>query len=348
MKSLLGFLETTAAVQDLDGFRTHLAHSIQDLIPCDIVTYNEIDLVRDQATYLVDPIEAIPAEMSIVFNEFRKEHPLIEYYTGAHDGQAVRLSDFLSTNQFHRLGLYAEFFGRLAVEHQIAFVLPAPSSCVVGVALNRSSHDFDELERTLLNLARPHLVRFYRQAQEVTLLRAGLAESGQEMVMLRRDGWSIETSDRAGLWLTCYAGEPDARRDRLPEALRRWVMLQRLRFGGHELPSGSAVSVFQIEDGSSLSVRYLIANPVSERDALLLHRRPADLSRDSIVSLGLSRRESELLRGVASGLTNLELAERHSISERTVEKHLSHVYFKLGVETRTAAVARAHQAARDS
>ena len=125
-------------------------------------------------------------------------------------------------------------------------------------------------------------------------------------------------------------------------------MLQRLRFGGHELPSGSAVSVFQIEDGSSLSVRYLIANPVSERDALLLHRRPADLSRDSIVSLGLSRRESELLLGVASGLTNLELAERHSISERTVEKHLSHVYFKLGVETRTAAVARAHQAARDS
>src|SRR4029079_18768986 len=92
--------------------------------------------------------------------------------------------------------LYAEFFAQLSVEHQIAFVLPAPETMIVGVALNRTSGDFTETERTLLDLARPHLIQSYRQAQEITLLRAGLAESGQELVMLPPDHRRVEGSPR--------------------------------------------------------------------------------------------------------------------------------------------------------
>jgi len=80
---------------------------------------------------------------------------------------------------------------------------------------------------------------------------------------------------------------------------------------------------------------------------VLLQHHLAAPSAEAIASLGLSKREAELLAGVTKGLTNPELARRCSISERTVEKHLSHVYARLGVETRTAAAARAHSAARE-
>jgi DNA-binding CsgD family transcriptional regulator len=55
----------------------------------------------------------------------------------------------------------------------------------------------------------------------------------------------------------------------------------------------------------------------------------------------LTDREMEVLRLVALGLTNGEVAERLVISSGTVRTHLEHTFDKLGVHTRTGAVARA-------
>jgi DNA-binding NarL/FixJ family response regulator len=52
---------------------------------------------------------------------------------------------------------------------------------------------------------------------------------------------------------------------------------------------------------------------------------------------GLSEREVEVLRLVAQGLTDNQVAERLVISPRTVQRHLSSIYGKLDVTTRTAA-----------
>ena len=49
------------------------------------------------------------------------------------------------------------------------------------------------------------------------------------------------------------------------------------------------------------------------------------------------RREHDVLVLVADGKTNQEIADRLSLSARTVQKHLEHVYDKLGVRSRTAA-----------
>jgi DNA-binding CsgD family transcriptional regulator len=54
----------------------------------------------------------------------------------------------------------------------------------------------------------------------------------------------------------------------------------------------------------------------------------------------LTTREAEILELVAAGLTNAAIAERLWISPGTVKKHLDHVYGKLGVPNRTAAVAQ--------
>jgi DNA-binding CsgD family transcriptional regulator len=56
----------------------------------------------------------------------------------------------------------------------------------------------------------------------------------------------------------------------------------------------------------------------------------------------LTGREAEVLRAVAEGLSNREVADRLVISEKTVARHLANVFTKLGVSSRTAAVAWLH------
>lgn len=60
--------------------------------------------------------------------------------------------------------------------------------------------------------------------------------------------------------------------------------------------------------------------------------------------VSLSAREVEVLTLVATGATSLEIAEGLFISEATVKTHLGHIYAKLGVSSRTAAVAAAREA----
>jgi DNA-binding NarL/FixJ family response regulator len=52
---------------------------------------------------------------------------------------------------------------------------------------------------------------------------------------------------------------------------------------------------------------------------------------------GLSEREVEVLQAVARGLSNREIAERFSISPRTAEHHVQHIYTKIGASSRAAA-----------
>jgi LuxR family maltose regulon positive regulatory protein len=58
-----------------------------------------------------------------------------------------------------------------------------------------------------------------------------------------------------------------------------------------------------------------------------------------------SARELEVLRWIAAGLSNQEIADRLVISVRTVKKHIENCYEKLGVNSRTQAIARARELA---
>jgi len=65
----------------------------------------------------------------------------------------------------------------------------------------------------------------------------------------------------------------------------------------------------------------------------------------SPVPATLTPREREVLRWVGAGKSNVQIAMILGASPRTVQKHLEHVYVKLGVESRLAAVLRVSQSA---
>ena len=66
-------------------------------------------------------------------------------------------------------------------------------------------------------------------------------------------------------------------------------------------------------------------------------------SAPSTTAHGLSPRELEVLRHVAGGKTNKEIATELVLSDRTVERHVSNILAKLGVSTRAAATAFAYE-----
>jgi len=60
-------------------------------------------------------------------------------------------------------------------------------------------------------------------------------------------------------------------------------------------------------------------------------------------AVDLSERESEIMRLVAEGLSNREIAERLCLAVGTVKKHVYNIYAKLDVRKRTQAVAKARE-----
>ncbi|MFZ0013411.1 MAG: response regulator transcription factor [Acidimicrobiia bacterium] len=78
----------------------------------------------------------------------------------------------------------------------------------------------------------------------------------------------------------------------------------------------------------------VLAPPITKRLVERMHKASPD---------ALTSREIDVLREVANGNTNAEVAERLHISEATVKTHLIHIYDKLAVSDRAAAVSRAYE-----
>jgi non-specific serine/threonine protein kinase len=84
--------------------------------------------------------------------------------------------------------------------------------------------------------------------------------------------------------------------------------------------------------GRALPVEHAIAEALAVADAVTSPRAPASKTHH-----GLSPRELEVLRLIAEGHSNLEIAQRLFVSERTVENHVRHILTKLDVSSRIAA-----------
>lgn len=89
---------------------------------------------------------------------------------------------------------------------------------------------------------------------------------------------------------------------------------------------------------------FAAAASVFERlGAVIDARQTRDLHRRTVLPGGLTEREAEVLRLLAGGGTNKEIAAQLHLSDKTIARHVSNIFVKIGVSTRSAATAFAFE-----
>jgi DNA-binding CsgD family transcriptional regulator len=347
LETFLAFVREIYAAPDLGNFAYKVVSLLPKAIPSEWTSYNEVNLRSQTNTFVMEPLPSDFPEGEETFARHIPEHPIIRHHQETHDGRALKISDLLTQREFHRLGLYNEFFRRLEVEYQMAIVLPAPAPLVIGIAVNRNGKDFSERDRLFLNLLRTHLIQAYRNAESIARLQQDAAYLSRALEELDRGVIVLSDETRVQLctgkareWLSEYF-EPSRRGDKLPGSLQRWVEQQRSLLSDNSDFPPPREPLIVGPSGRRLIVR--LVEDSENRHLLLLLEKQAPFSAESLEPLGLTHREAEILLWVTRGKTNEEIASALYISPRTVKKHLEHIYEKLGVGNRAKATARAQE-----
>ncbi len=166
-----------------------------------------------------------------------------------------------------------------------------------------------------------------RNARSARLAREAVDIAGMGTVVLDGQGRVAWRSPQATAWLeAAFPGDDGS------AAAARWLASA----------TPAAETVQPLPDGSRLLARHMGAGWFAET-MLLLRVAAAGAAPARASAVALTPRETEVLSWLAKGKTNRDIADILGMSPRTVNKHLEHIFEKLGVETRTAAAALAGQ-----
>ena len=152
----------------------------------------------------------------------------------------------------------------------------------------------------------------------------------------RRVRWMTEPARHC---VAEFFGDLPQRANHLPAPLERWIKQQSLARPNKGAAFRSSTAIKR--NGEELVVR-LVTDKREGIQLVRLEKQRRAFSAGSLERLGLSRRETEVLRWLAQGKTNAGIGAGLGLSRFTVRKHLEHIYQKLGVQTRTAAAALAY------
>jgi DNA-binding CsgD family transcriptional regulator len=350
VRAMLGFIADLASLESLDEFRGGVLPGLRELVPSEIVTYNEVDFPAEQMIFAEDPPGSVRAGTDEAFVRLGQENPLVMRYQRTRDGRPYKWSDLITRRELHRTELYREIYAGMGVEYQMAFCLPAPPELIIGIALNRGRTDFSERDRELLNLIRGPMIQAYRTVQRyaevvdrLAAVERGLASAGVGIVVLERTGSGLApafVSDEAARGLEIQPGESAG----LPPAVGAWLFERESGDRGARVDRTPLVHVRS--DGSSVAVQLMPARRRGEPDTLLVEPAGELVSIPTLRAAGLTEREAEVLRLVALGRSNAEVASSLAVRPRTVDKHLQNIYEKLGARSRTQAVLTAWSIAR--
>lgn len=330
-------------VRDVEAFPRAAVRAIRRLVEADVVAYNEVDAERERNMVVSDPEEAVfPGAMELMARHIG-DNPILRHIEETGDDTTHKLTDFVSLRQFRRTGLHREIYRPMGVDRQIVVNLPSPAAAVIGIVCLRAGLDFTERDRSVLELVRPHMSLAYEAAAARGALAAVervLEGSRQAVLTLDRRGRVARASRGARALVGELFGA--IIRGRLPGELAGWVRLQRRGVSRDRLDPGGPLTLDRGEE--RIVVRFVPGAREGVDDAILIQRRRGLPSPGDLRPLGLSARETEVLRLVARGRTNSEIADDLFLSPRTVKRHLESIFEKLGVSTRTAAAAVALKA----
>jgi DNA-binding CsgD family transcriptional regulator len=355
MQQLNQEIQQLYTIHNLDTFGLDTLKIIDRLVPADIPAFQSTHVPTRQMSGVVIncSIDFFTPELTAVIEQHYSQHPIVEHIEQTFHG-AYKISDFVSQQEFYGLeGLYQQYLGLVGIEDQMTLFLPPASSIssvqfaptdenLVGFALNRSERNFSERDRTILNLLRPHLFQAYSNAQKFRQLNQTACQLQQSLdylgtIVLNSEGRVISIAPQAIIWLETYFNR-SSYSNQLPDRLWSWVKHQ---VDGLDWKSDLAKVCRPLrvqQNGRELTIRLVVE---SNMRYLLLLEEQTLASFNSLELLGLSQRETEVLHWLMQGKDNKYIAIQLNIKVGTIRKHLENIYLKLGVRSRTEAVAYA-------
>ena len=182
-------------------------------------------------------------------------------------------------------------------------------------------------------LARLHT--HVRNARITRLARDAVDVAGLGVLLVDALGRIAWRSPQAALWLQAIGQDVPMAPGQLPKAVG-------------QLPKALEAALNATDDRvvhtatePVLSVRNMGRAALGETMLLLELQREGHAAASRLAHAALTPRETEVLSWLAKGKTNRDIADILGLSHRTVNKHLEHIFEKLGVETRAAAAALA-------
>lgn len=324
-----------------DYARTTIARLAQ-WIGAELVTLSYCDLRAGTRRVITWPDGAIGRDDEATFNRWFRAHPLVSFHAAHRDAGAHRISDAWSRERFEDSGLYSEYYRGLGLDAVVAVPVHIDGNRLISFVLNRRGRDFTARECRLLDAVRYQLAAGYlaheareRAQHTLTQLRELLAHAGWAVIVLDHERRVLRVSDRALCWLAqaglaagivCGAW--------LPEPVDRWLR-ERL---AHPLALNDPAPLALHAGSVRLKLHLLVDDAAL---TLLLEGQRVDAPLPAAQAPSLTSRERDILRWLAAGKRNRDIAQLLGISPRTVQKHLEHLFDKLGVENRTAAALRA-------
>jgi DNA-binding CsgD family transcriptional regulator len=314
---VLRFVAIAGEMGGDEPFTSQVLVELGKLVAGDGVTYCEQDRVRKRMRLGIGRPGDDSSDPPVSYWDIAHEHPVCSRHNTG-DFSALKLSDFVTLQELKRSHLYAVWFRPVGIDHELSVAIPSPPWHTKTFLFDRNpGRDFTERDRLVLDFLQPHLGQLWWAAQTRRRLRAALTalewvgEHHTRGVILLAPGGVVEVVSPAARRLVReYFGSSCEKG--LPPGLADW------------LESGARTMSRQL-DNRRLTID-------REGEALLLEEAHDEL--------GLTAREQQILAWVARGKTNPEIAETLWIAPSTVRKHLENVYAKLGVHTRTAAIAR--------
>ncbi|MUL38518.1 response regulator transcription factor [Gloeocapsopsis dulcis] len=360
LRGILNCLQELYCACDLEVFPTRALSALSWVVSSDLLNWCPTNFHQHRVLTTLSAMLHCPALSSqeadqIAHSRFL-EHPFARYYLQTNDGKAHKVSDFISEQQLHRLeGLYQGMMRQIGMEDQMSLVLPVSSEVKnpvlkkntddIVIALSRPERSFSERDRFVLNLLRPHLFQAYLNAQTLTKIQQESAQLNRTMeqlgvIILTNDGKLQLKTQRAWELLTQYF-QFTHQSHSLPETLQRWVNYQLSLIAGNEDLTLPCLPLQIEQENNRLTIRLICDRQHQQYILLLEVQQLSSFSPQLLTTIGLTKREAEVLFWATKDKSTKEIASLLSCSDKTIEKHFEHIYEKLGVQTRTAAVVKA-------
>lgn len=353
--AMLGALYDLARHREAASFPAQVARALARIIECDSAAYVRVEPAAGSVAIGEWPEDAFAGlDHAQAIELHVRDHPFVARFRASRNARAWNLHELVTPEQFRKTALYRQLYRRHGIEYQLAMLLPSVGAGIHAVLLHRQHTPFSEGDRELLEMLWPNLAQAIRnlrglsRVKELSTIKTLVEESG--IVVLDREGGVELCTEQARVWLTRYCPEGFPRRKvDLPNSVAAWVMEQLRELetvtAAALMPAGHREKLILTRGDSFLSLN-LIVDHGRGQHLLVLEEESLRAPPSTLDGLGLTGRESEVLTWVAQGKTNPEIGMILGMSARTVQKHLEHVFEKLGVESRTGAILKAWQAGR--